>query len=138
MHLLIWLTAILFLGFWSASVWLLYAGAQLALTMPWDQAIAAIRAIEVPAVLRPFLEPFGAEAWIGMVEAFGPLMQWVSSLFQGSAGALAGALPVLAWLLWGIGALMLIGLAAAGSVAVWLVRCGKSKINLLGLKPKFA
>ncbi len=122
MQFLIWFVGIFILALWSATVWLGHAATALLLTLPWDQALASLRQIEMPTLLRPFLEPFLGGAWQAWVEALAPLLQWTGTLVQGSSAWLVSALPVLAWLIWGLGSLVLLALVAGVSVALWFAR----------------
>lgn len=122
MQILIWFLGIFILAMWSATVWLGHAAASLMLTLPWDQALSALKQIEMPALLRPFLEPFLGGAWQAWVEALAPLLQWTGALVQGSSDWLTSALPVMAWVIWALGSLTLLAVMLATSVAVWFVR----------------
>jgi hypothetical protein len=122
MHLLIWIIGLILLMLWSAAVWMGYSLTNFALTLPWDQATTAMKNIQIPELLKPLIDPilllFAGGSWTAWVESLGPLMQWLGSLLQGSASWLTGALPVFAWIIWGLGALLLIALTAGGSVAL--------------------
>ena len=122
MQFLIWFVGIFVLALWSATVWLGHAAASLVLTLPFDQAIAGLRQIEMPVLLRPFLEPFLGGAWSAWVDAIAPLLQWAGSLVQGSSAWLGSALPVIAWIVWGLGSLLLLALLIVASVAVWFIK----------------
>ena len=73
-------------------------------------------------MLKPFIDPilliFADGSLKTWAESFGPLMQWLGSLLQGSAGWLTAALPVMAWMIWGLGAALVIALAIAGTVGI--------------------
>jgi hypothetical protein len=127
MQFLVWIMAVLLLALWSATVWLSHAALQLIVGMPWNEAWAAVQKIELPALLKPFIEPWLGDAWIGMLQALAPLLQWLGSLLQGSSGLITGSLPVIAWLIWAVGALALLALAALGSGALWWMRKQKAQ-----------
>ncbi len=122
MHIGIWIVSLLVLMLWSTAVWLGYSITNFALTMPWDQATAALGQLQIPDVLKPFIDPilliFADGSLKTWAERFGPLMQWLGSLLQGSAGWLTAALPVMAWMIWGLGAALVIALAIAGTVGI--------------------
>lgn len=122
MQFLIWMVGILILCLWSATVWIAQAAVSLALTLPWNEVMAALKSMPLPEMLRPFLEPWLGGAWSAWIEAFAPLMQWLGTFVQGSAGWLASALPVIAWLVWGLGSLVLIAILSAASAALWFSR----------------
>lgn len=123
MQWLIWIVGAFLLMLWSGAMWLGFSITHFALTLPWDQATQALGQLQIPELLKPFLDPilliFVGGSWSAWVESFAPLMQWLGSLLQGSAGWLTSALPVLAWIIWALGALFLIALAAGGSAALW-------------------
>jgi hypothetical protein len=123
MTLVIWIIAALLFMLWSFAVWLGYSITNFALTLPWDQASTALGQLQTPELLKPFIEPilliFADGSWKSLAESFMPLMQWLANLLQGSAGWLTAALPVMAWIIWAMGALFLIALAAGGSAGLW-------------------
>ncbi len=123
MHIAIWMTGLLLLALWSATMWLGYSLSHLALTLPWQQAAATAAQLQIPDLLKPFLDPivliFSGQSWANWVQGLAPLMQWLGNLLQGSAGWLVAALPVIAWIVWGLGALLVLALAAGGSAGVW-------------------
>jgi hypothetical protein len=126
MHIAIWMIGLLLLTLWSATVWLGYSLSHLALTLPWQQAATSAAQLQIPEILKPFLDPivliFSGESWANWVQGLAPLMQWLGNLLQGSAGWLTAALPLVAWLIWGLGALLIVALAAAGSAGLWFWR----------------
>lgn len=123
MQFLIWILAAFLLMLWSGAVWLGYTLSHLALTLPWDQATAALGQLQIPEILKPFVDPivliFADGSWTAWLQSFEPLMQWLGNLLKGSAGWLVAALPVITWVVWGMGALVLLALAAGGSAALW-------------------
>jgi hypothetical protein len=126
MQWLIWIVSALMLMLWSGMVWLGYSMTNIALTLPWQQATAALGQLQIPELIKPFIDPilliFAGGSWTVFAESFAPLMQWLGTLLQGSAGWLTAALPLLAWIIWALGALLLLGVAAVGSAAFWFTR----------------
>lgn len=126
MHFLIWIIGLLLLMLWSGAVWLGYSVTHIALTLPWDQATQALSQLQIPELLKPFIDPFllifSADSWKTWAESFSPLMQWLSSFLKSSAGWLTGVLPAIAWIIWALGALCLIALSAGGSAALWFFK----------------
>ncbi len=122
MQALIWIIGLIVLMLWSATVWLGYSITHIALTLPWQQGVAALGQLQIPDLLKPFIDPilliFADGSWKTWAEGFAPVMQWLGSLLQSSAGWLTAALPTLAWIIWGLGALLLIALVAGGSFAM--------------------
>jgi hypothetical protein len=130
MQWLVWLGGVVILALWSGTVWLGHAAASLVMTLPWDQAVAALRQIEMPALLRPFLEPFLGGAWSAWVDALAPLLQATGQWIQGSSQWIVGALPVLAWLIWALGSLVLLAMLVAASAGIWFIK--RQRLNAAG------
>lgn len=130
MQWLVWLLGVVLLALWSGTVWLGHAAASLVLTLPWDQAVAAVRQIEMPALLRPFLEPFLGSAWSAWVDALAPLLQSTGQLIQGSSHWVVSALPLMAWAVWALGSLALLAGLVAASVGIWFIK--RQRLNAAG------
>jgi hypothetical protein len=109
MHLFIWITTALLLACWTllawASAWLL------GLDPSWISDLAA-RLGELP--LAPTLDAW-LPGWDGLLASLMTLLQTLLAGF-GQAGV------VLVWVVWGLGALLLLGTAALGSGLVQWVR----------------
>lgn len=110
-----WALVLLLLALWSGLV----MAAQAVLSAALTQA-GALGAGDwaLPEALTAWLPVPVAEWLAATVETFTPQLQWVAGLLP----ALAGATTVLAWVVWGVGALLLLLLGAAGHVAVALWR----------------
>jgi hypothetical protein len=130
MQLLIGFLGIVLLVLWSGAVWLGYAAISLVLTVPWDQALAALRQIEMPALLRPFLEPFLGSAWSAWVGALAPLLQSSGQLIQGLSHWVVSALPFIAWGVWSLGGMALLAGLVAASVGIGFIK--RQRLNATG------
>lgn len=116
------LIAVIALGFlllalWTVAVWAVHEGWQLLATLPWDRALEQWRLLELP----PWLEPMLGIGWDEWLRSLEPLLAWAAPFLQSSAGWLGGLVPVLLWVAWGFGALLLVGMTAAlaGAVLWW-------------------
>lgn len=110
MHLAIWIVTALLIGLWSLLAWGAYALLSLATGMPG-----------MPADWYALLAQLPGAAWLdlwlpGWREATVAAAQWAGALF----GWLGGALPVVAWVLWGLGTGVVLLCAAllSGVVAI--------------------
>lgn len=106
------------LALWSSLMWAAHGLWGLMTQVPWAEAVAQLKAIPTSGLLEPWLGP----AWHEWIDAVAPFMQWLGALVQGSAAWLAGAVPVLLWLVWGLGAALLLVLMLAGAGAVMWFR----------------
>jgi hypothetical protein len=111
MHLLVWFLVLLALGLWSLLAW----GTHVVLTL--DPAMVGN--------LKPLVDqiPYGAliEQWI---PGWQGLLTATIDLTQATLGWLGGAAGVIVWIVWGLGALLIVGGGVVGSVVVGLVRKG--------------
>jgi hypothetical protein len=109
MHILIWTLTLLVLGLWSLLAW----GTQALLTLDPSWV----------GNLKPLVEkvPYGAliERWL---PGWQELLLALADLTQALLGRLGGAAGIVVWVLWGLGTLMLIGLAGLLSAGVGIAR----------------
>lgn len=111
MHLFIWITTALLLACWTllawASAWLL------GLDPAWITDLAArLRELPMAATLDMWMP-----GWDGLLTSLMSLLQTLLAGF-GQVGV------ALVWVLWGVGALLLLGAAALGSGLVKMLRRG--------------
>lgn len=104
-----WLVSFLLLALWSVAVWGVHAASVWAVSHAGVLAdgSAAAHAILVPEWLRAWMPPELMGQWQAWVASIGP---WLQGALE-AMPALAGAVTVAAWALWGLGALMLMVLA---------------------------
>ena len=123
-YALAWFAIAALLALWSLSAWALHAAAvwTVANAGALSGAAAGVGGIAVPAWLAPWVPAELVQAATQLVAALGP---WVDSLLQ-SAPALASGLTVAAWVLWALGAvvLLLLGAGLHLLVALWRRRGG--------------
>ena len=109
MHIAIWIIAALTLGLWSLLSW----------------GVAAVLGMDPTWVGN--LQPLVAEIpYADLIEAWVPgwqaMMVSLLHLVQSLLGWLGGAGMVVVWVLWGVGAALIVGTAAVVSLIVVLVR----------------
>jgi hypothetical protein len=108
--IVLWMITLTVLAFWTLAAW----GVSALANVDWTSTQAIETAIR--DTVGRWLEGTPLQAWIPL------LTDLVASL----GNALAGAgqwLPALAWTVWGIGAVLMVMLAIAGSVlATWMMR----------------
>ncbi len=111
MHIVIWILALLSLGLWSLLAW--GVAALLGLDPSW------VGDLEPLVKQVPYAEVINAwiPGWQGLVLA-------TLDLTRTLLGWLGGAGVVVVWVLWGLGAAVVLGLAALASLAVALIRRG--------------
>jgi hypothetical protein len=109
MHLFIWITAVVGLAIWSALAWGLCK--LLSLEPGW--------AADLRAVIErvPYGEVF--DRWF---PGWRELAQLALELMQSAIVHASGAAPLIAGIAWGVGAVMVLALAALASLLVWLLR----------------
>lgn len=114
-----WILVVSLLALWSLGVWGVQAVGAWTLTQAGALGTAppSIEGLQLPAWLGAWLPPELVQGLIGMLSGLGPL---IDSLLQ-AMPALAGGLTVLAWVIWAVGAVLLLILGAVlhGLIAVW-------------------
>jgi len=109
MHILIWTLTLLVLGLWSLLAWGTHA--LLTLDPSWVGS------------LKPLVEkiPYGAliEGWL---PGWQEMLLALADLTQSLLGWVGGAAGLVVGVLWGLGALVLLGLAALLSAGVGIAR----------------
>lgn len=118
-YALSWFFVVALLALWSLLVWALHGAAAWAVVHAGGLkgAASGLGAVTLPAWLAPWVPPELQQLLQALAGGFGPL---VDGLLQ-AMPALAGLLGVLAWGLWGLGALLLVllGVGAHLLVALW-------------------
>ena len=124
----VWFVVLLLLALWSLTAWGLHAVGVWTLTHAGDLGGAAagigqgMGAVELPAWLAIWVPRELIEFLPAMLADLGPFMQAVLE----TAPALAGGITVLAWVIWALGSLMLVGAGVAGHLGVVAWRRGKA------------
>lgn len=117
---LLWTVIVGLLAIWSTGVWMLHA--LLVWSMSGAGALAdqaqQLGSVNLPNWLPPWLPPEWAP-WLQDV-ATGLLSMLTSALTM--LPSATGWLGPLAWLVWAIGLLMLVAVAALGQTMIWSTR----------------
>jgi hypothetical protein len=114
MIIAVWAVGLLLLGLWSLAVWALHLFWGALSSLSWAEALERLRASQLPALLEPWLGGF----WEPLVASVEPWLGVLRPWLETSAGWLSGAMPVLLWLLWGLGAAVLLVLTLLGVVGL--------------------
>ena len=117
-----WLVVTALLALWSLGAWGLHGVAVWAVSSAGALSGAASGAgtVVLPDILAPWVPPALAQA---LTQLMSGLVPWIDSLLQ-AAPALAGGLTVLAWAVWGLGAVLLVLMGVAFHVLIALWRRG--------------
>ncbi|MBB1076719.1 hypothetical protein HUU62_20160 [Rhodoferax sp. 4810] len=117
---LLWTVIVVLLAIWSTGVWMLHA--LLVWSMSGAGALAdqaqQLGSVNLPSWLPPWLPPEWAP-WLQDV-ATGLLPMLASALAM--LPSAASWLGPLAWLVWAIGLLILVAVAALGQTMIWTTR----------------
>lgn len=130
-----WLVVASLLALWSLFTWALHAVAVWAVSQA--EALSGVASgtvsVSLPAWLAPWVPPGLTEALTHWASQVGPLLD---SLLQ-AIPSLAGGLTVLAWVVWTLGAvlLMLTGAGLHGLIAWWRRKSVPRGLGLSGVTP---
>ena len=119
MKLIIWFVALVFLAFWTGLMWLAHKLVALLAQWPWELALDKLKALPMP--------PGFADWWVEMVTMATPLLLWSQSLLQGLLQMSGSAMPVILFVVWLVGAGLLLTLALLLTGAAWWFQRNKSK-----------
>lgn len=118
-YALSWFAVVSLLALWSLAAWALHAVAVWTVSNAGalSGAASGVGSIALPDGLAPWVPAELVQAMTQLAAGLGPL---VDSLLQ-AAPALAGALTVVAWVVWAIGGVLLLLLGAALHllIAMW-------------------
>ncbi len=120
LYTLTWLLMALLLALWSAAAWVLHTLAQWSGTQAGGMAglPAQLGTLPAPDWLSPLL-PLGAqESWSAVLTSFTPLLE---SLLAFAPALLTLLVPAI-WLVWAIGAVLLVALGIGLTMLVGLAR----------------
>ncbi len=105
----IWIIALLLLGLWSLAGWGLHA--------------LLLGGVQWVGDLKPLLERIPFAVWIERwVPGWQDAIRLALDLMQSLLGWLGGAAPMLVWVVWAVGAVLLVGFALLLTMVVALVR----------------
>ncbi len=131
-----WFIVAVLLALWSLTTWALHAVAVWAVSQAGVLSGMAGGAVSVslPAWLAPWVPEAVTQALTAWIAQLGPLLE---SLLQ-SVPALAGGLTVLAWVVWALGAalLMLVGAGLHGLIAWGRKKAAVASLAASGTTPR--
>lgn len=119
-YALSWVLSFALLALWSLACWGMHAVTVWAVASAGALAsgTAAMNAALMPNWLSVWMPPELAGEFQAMVAAMGPMVQ---SALE-TVPALSGAVTVLAWALWGLGAVALLALAVGAHVLIAVLK----------------
>lgn len=120
-----WFLALALLALWSLACWSAHA-----LTL-WAVSGAGTLAGSGPAVVDKVVLPDWLSIWLPptLVQEFGSVLASVGPVIQSAleaVPALSGAISLLAWAVWGVGALVLLALAVGIHLLIALLKRSKA------------
>lgn len=115
-----WFLSLSLLALWSLACWAMHAVTVWVVSSAGALASGSTVAdiILVPGWLKAWMPPELMGQWEALVSSVGPMVQAVLE----AVPALAGAVTLLAWALWGLGALLLVALAVGIHILIALAR----------------
>lgn len=123
-HALSWFAVVLLLALWSLATWALHGVAAWAVSNAGalSGSSAGVAGMVLPDWLAPWVPAELVQGVARLAEGLGPM---VDALLQ-AAPALAGVVSVAAWVIWGIGCMLLVLLGAGVHllIALWRRRAG--------------
>ena len=119
-YALSWFLSLALLALWSVACWGLHALTVWAVASAGALAggTAAIGTVLVPAWLGAWIPPELATEFQSLIASLAPMVQAALE----TVPFLAGAVSVLAWVIWGLGAVMLLALAVGAHVLIALFK----------------
>ena len=119
-HAITWSLVAIFVALWSLATWALHAAAHwtLANAGSLSGAAAEVGSVPVPEWLSPWLPPEVAASLSTLLADLGPMAAGALQAIP----ALAPGLTVAAWVLWGVGCVLLLVLGAAAHLLVSMWR----------------
>ncbi|WCM87031.1 hypothetical protein [Acidovorax sp. NCPPB 3576] len=122
-----WFLSFFLLALWSLTCWGLHAVTVWAISSAGVMAggASAVNAVLVPDWLRGWIPPELAREFGAMIASAGPMVQ---SALE-AVPALSGAVTVLAWGIWGLGAVVLVALAIGAHGLIALLQRRRAGLN---------
>ena len=119
-----WITVASLLALWSLAAWALHAAGVWAVSNAGALSGVAtgVEGLRLPQWLASWVPPEIAQSMAAMLAELAVLLDGVLQ----SAPALAGGVSVVVWVLWGIGAVILVGMGALlhALIAMWRRKSG--------------
>ena len=115
-----WFLSFMLLALWSLACWGVHALPvwALARTGALSAGAAGMPALLVPQWLRDWIPPQLTQDFEALIASVGPVVQ---SMLE-AVTALSGAVSVLAWAIWGLGAVVLVALAVGAHLVIAMLR----------------
>ena len=115
-----WFLSLALLALWSLACWGMHAVTVWVVSSAGALASgsAVANAILVPGWLKAWMPPELMGQWEAFVSSVGPMVQAVLE----AVPALAGGVTFLAWVLWGLGAVLLVALAVGIHILIALAK----------------
>ena len=115
-----WCLSMALLALWSLACWGMHAVTVWVVSSAGALASgsAVANAILVPGWLKAWMPPELMGQWEAFVSSVGPMVQAVLE----AVPALAGGVTFLAWVLWGLGAVLLVALAVGIHILIALAK----------------
>ena len=119
-----WFLSFMLLALWSLACWGAHAVTVWAVGSAGALAggSAAMDAVLLPEWIKVWIPPQLAQEFGAMIASMGPVVQAALE----TVPALSGAVSVLAWVIWGLGALALMALAVGAHVLIAVLRRRKN------------
>ncbi|UYG51824.1 hypothetical protein [Comamonas endophytica] len=132
-YALSWSLSFVLLGLWSLVCWGLHAATVWAVAGAGALAggTAAMGSVRAPGGWGVLIPPGLTAEFEALLQSFGPWVEWALS----AVPALAGGVTVLAWVIWGLGALALLALAVGAHVLIALFRRRSSRADTAHTAP---
>jgi len=113
-----WFLSFTLLALWSLACWGLHAVTVWAVSSAGalSAGTSAMHAVLLPEWMRGWIPPQLAGEFEAMIASVGPMVQATLD----AVPALSGAVSVLAWAIWGLGAVVLLALAIGAHVLIAL------------------
>lgn len=126
-----WFLALALLALWSLACWSAHA-----LTL-WAVSGAGALTGSGPAVVDKVVLPDWLSIWLppALVQEFGSVLASIGPVLQSAletVPALSGAISVLAWAVWGVGALVLVALGVGIHLLIALLKRSKGSEGTRG------
>ncbi|MBV7539670.1 hypothetical protein [Acidovorax sp. sic0104] len=111
-----WFLSFMLLALWSVACWGVHAVTVWAVSSAGalSAGTSAMNAILVPEWIRAWIPPQLTQEFEALIASVGPVVQ---SALE-AVPALSGAVSVMAWAIWGLGAVVLVALAVGAHLLI--------------------
>lgn len=137
-YFLLWFGIFLLLALWSLAAWALHAVGVWAVINAGalGKPVAGLEFLGLPPWLAAWLPAEATRGLNALMSAFGP---WVETLLA-QAPSWSGGLSLAVWVLWALGAglLVLLGLGGSAAVTLWRRRVGRARAARVTPSPSTA